>query len=138
MEKTYLAIVEKRPPSVSGSLKHYLWKDAKANRVYWYDKEKKGSKLAELEYRLLNESGNNFLLEVRPLTGRSHQIRAQLAAIGCPIVGDTKYGSKIPLNDRSICLLAYKLKFDHPVKKQAVEITSPIPENKYWKRFEIG
>ena len=137
MEKTYLAIVEKRPADNEGILKNYLWKDSGANRVYWYDKEKKGSKLAELEYSLLQEVDNKFLLEVKPLTGRSHQIRAQLAAIRCPIIGDTKYGSKIPLNDRSICLLAYRLSFIHPVKKDRINITSPIPENKFWNRFQI-
>lgn len=135
VEKTYLAIVEKQPPKLQDSLEDYIWKDKDANRAYCYKKEKKGSKLAKLDYRLIAEVNGAYLLEVKPHTGRPHQIRAQLSNIGCPIVGDTKYGSKTPLNDRSICLLARRLKFRHPVKDQPVEVLSRNPDGRFWKKF---
>lgn len=137
VQKTYLAIVERQPPALEGTLHHYIWKDQSVNRSYCYDKEKKGSKLAELHYKLLQEVNQSILLEINPVTGRPHQIRAQLSAIGCPIVGDTKYGSKFPLNDRSICLLARRLEFMHPVKKTKMEVMSLAPKNKFWQKFSL-
>jgi 23S rRNA pseudouridine1911/1915/1917 synthase len=135
VEKTYLAVVDDQPPHLEGTLKDYIWKDKDANRAYCYKKEKKGSKLATLDYKQLQESGHSYLLEVKPHTGRSHQIRAQLANMGCPIVGDSKYGSNIPLNDRSICLLARRLKFIHPVRKEPIEIVSRTPTGRFWQKF---
>lgn len=137
INKTYLAIVEGRPPKTEDTLTNYLWKDSENNKVYSYNKEKKGSKWAQLDYTHLGTTGNISLLEVRPATGRSHQIRVQLSTIGCPIVGDTKYGSKTPLNDRSLCLLAHKLNFIHPIKEQPIEIISHSPDGKFWERFEL-
>lgn len=138
IEKTYLAIVEHNPPKMEDTLKHYIWKDKDTNRSYCYAKEKKGSKLASLHYRQIGEVNKSVLLEVKPHTGRPHQIRAQLSTIGCPIIGDTKYGSKLPLNDRSICLLARRLKFIHPVKKHMVEIVSRTPEGRFWQKFDYA
>lgn len=135
IKKTYLAICERQPPELEGTIINYIWKDKDANRAYCYDKEKKGSKLAELNYTLLREVNGHFLLEVNPITGRPHQIRAQLSNMGCVIVGDTKYGSKMPINDRSLCLLAWKLEFIHPVKLTKMEIMAPFPANKFWQRF---
>ena len=135
IEKTYLAIVANQPPKEEDTLTNYIWKDKEANRAYCYNKEKKGSKKAVLDYRQLQQVGKEYLLEVKPHTGRSHQIRAQLANMGCPIVGDIKYGSKVNVEDRSICLLARRLKFIHPVKKTPLEIVSRTPEGKFWQKF---
>src|SRR5262249_21849457 len=135
IEKTYLAVVSKRPAELEATLKDYIWKDKDANHAYCYTKEKKGSKLAELHYKLLQEVNGNFLLQVKPHTGRSHQIRAQLANMGCPIIGDSKYGSKLPADDNGICLVARRLKFIHPVKKEPIEIVSRTPAGRYWGKF---
>jgi 23S rRNA pseudouridine1911/1915/1917 synthase len=135
IQKTYFAITDKQPPHASGHLSDFLWKDAKNNKVYCYVKEKAGSKKAELTYKVIEHVNGFYLLEVNPLTGRSHQIRVQLANMGCPILGDTKYGSRLPLNDRSICLLARKLVFEHPVKKEIVTFYSNTPTSKYWQLF---
>lgn len=135
--KTYLAIVERKPPIPADTLTDYIWKDKKDNKVYCYKKEKKESKWAQLEYKQIASADNLYLLEVNPLTGRPHQIRAQLSNIGCSIVGDTKYGSRLPLRDRTICLLAWKLKFIHPVSKEPVVIKSKVPSGKFWLKFEL-
>jgi 23S rRNA pseudouridine1911/1915/1917 synthase len=135
IEKTYLAIVSQSPPKIEDTLTQYIWKDKEANKSYCYNKEKKGSKLASLDYKQIQESGKNYLVEVKPHTGRPHQIRAQLAGMGCPIVGDAKYGSPLPLNDRSICLLARRLKFIHPVKKTLLEVVSLTPTGRFWQKF---
>ena len=135
IEKTYLAIVAQQPPKEEDTLTNYIWKDKEANRAYCYNKEKKGSKKAILDYKQLQQVGKEYLLEVKPHTGRSHQIRAQLANMGCPIVGDIKYGSKVNVEDRSICLLARRLKFIHPVKKTPLEIVSRTPEGRFWQKF---
>jgi 23S rRNA pseudouridine1911/1915/1917 synthase len=135
IEKTYLAIVANQPPKEEDTLTNYIWKDKEANRAYCYNKEKKGSKKAVLDYKQLQQVGKEYLLEVKPHTGRSHQIRAQLANMGCPIVGDIKYGSKANVEDRSICLLARRLKFIHPVKKTPLEIVSRTPEGRFWQKF---
>jgi 23S rRNA pseudouridine1911/1915/1917 synthase len=137
IEKVYLAIVERRPPREEDTLKGYIWKDPKANRVYLYEKEKKGSKYAELHYRLLAEREGMYLLAVWPKTGRSHQIRAQLANMGCTILGDTKYGSRLPLNDRSISLLAWQLSLTHPVRKEPLTIRAEAPASKWWRLFDL-
>ena len=135
IEKTYLAIVANQPPKEEDTLTNYIWKDKEANRAYCYNKEKKGSKKAILDYRQLQQVGKEYLLEIKPHTGRSHQIRAQLANMGSPIVGDIKYGSKANVEDRSICLLARRLKFIHPVKKTPLEIVSRTPEGRFWQKF---
>ncbi len=135
--KTYLAVLSRKPEPVEAVLKHYIWKDQNDNRAYCYVKEKTGSKFAELSYRLLDSSENCYLVEVKPVTGRPHQIRAQLSAIKCPILGDTKYGSQMPMRDRSICLLAWKISFEHPVSKKPVTITAEFPKQKFWQMFQI-
>ena len=138
IEKTYLALVGKRPKELEATLHDYIWKDKAANHAYCYNKAKNGSKLAELSYKVLQEVNQNILLEVKPVTGRSHQIRAQLANMGCPIIGDAKYGSKLPMDEgEGICLIARRLKFIHPVKKQPIEIVSRTPEGRYWKKFNF-
>ncbi len=135
--KTYWAIVEKKPPLPSGVLTDYIWKDKKANRSYCYKKEKKDSQWAQLTYKTLEEADGLYLLEVNPLTGRPHQIRAQLSHMGCIILGDTKYGSKLPLKDRSISLLARKIAFVHPVQNTQMVLDSFKPQGKWWKKFAV-
>jgi len=135
VRKRYLAIVGERPPEDEDTLTHFLKKNEKQNKTYVYDSEVKGSKKASMSYRLAGRSRRFFLLEVELHTGRHHQIRAQLAKIGCPIKGDLKYGYSRSNKDGSICLLARRLEFIHPVKKEKVIITAPLPEGDAWKLF---
>ncbi len=135
VRKTYLAIVNDRPPKDEDTLTHYLKKNEKQNKTYVYDNEVRGSKQASLTYRLAGRSERFFLLEIELHTGRHHQIRAQLAGIGCPIKGDLKYGYPRSNEDGSICLLARRLEFIHPVKKEKVIITAPLPAGDVWKLF---
>ncbi len=135
VRKTYLAIVNERPPKDEDTLTHYLKKNETQNKTYVYDNEVRGSKQASLTYRLAGRSERFFLIEVELHTGRHHQIRAQLASIGCPIKGDLKYGYPRSNEDGSICLLARRLEFIHPVKKEKVTITAPLPAGDVWKLF---
>ena len=135
VRKTYLAIVNERPPKDEDTLTHYLKKNETQNKTYVYDNEVRGSKQASLTYRLAGRSERFFLLEVELHTGRHHQIRAQLASIGCPIKGDLKYGYPRSNEDGSICLLARRREFIHPVKKEKVTITAPLPAGDVWKLF---
>jgi 23S rRNA pseudouridine1911/1915/1917 synthase len=135
IKKTYLAIVKERPPEDQGTLVNYLKKIEKQNKTYVYDNEVKGSKMGRLDYRLAGRSERYYLLEIILHSGRHHQIRAQLAAIGCPIKGDLKYGYSRSNNDGSISLMARRLEFIHPVKKEKVIITSPFPEGDIWRAF---
>ncbi|MGE0930174.1 RluA family pseudouridine synthase [Peijinzhouia sedimentorum] len=127
VEKIYWALVEKRPNEVEGRLTHYLVKNAKLNITRAYSSERSESKYADLSYSLLKEAGGKFLLEVKPVTGRPHQIRVQLASMGCSIVGDLKYGSPKPNRDASICLHARSLKLVHPVTKEKICIEANPP-----------
>ncbi|MBN2637800.1 MAG: RluA family pseudouridine synthase [Bacteroidales bacterium] len=135
LRKTYWAIVKNHPPALSGTLIHYLVRNEKQNKSFAYQKEVKGSKEAVLDYRLVAKAENYYLLEIDLKTGRHHQIRAQLAAMGCPIKGDLKYGSQRSNEDASISLHALKLSFVHPVKKEPVEVTAPPPNDKLWNYF---
>jgi 23S rRNA pseudouridine1911/1915/1917 synthase len=136
VKKTYWAVVKNKPPAGSGNLIHYLQKNEKQNKSYPFNSEKKGALRSELEYKLLGASDNYYLLEVKPLTGRHHQIRAQLAAIGCPVKGDIKYGFDRTNKDASIHLHAYKIEFVHPVKKEKVIITAQPPDDPTWNYFK--
>jgi len=135
-EKTYLAVVGVAPPEKEARLIHYLRKDGRKNISVASDEEAKGAKRAELHYRLLGSSERYHLLEVKLTTGRHHQIRAQLAAIGCPIKGDVKYGFRRSNRDRSIHLHAWKLGFEHPVSQERVELSAPPPsDDAVWDAF---
>jgi 23S rRNA pseudouridine1911/1915/1917 synthase len=134
--KTYLAIVRERPPEDQAIVVHYLKKVEKQNKTYVYDNEVKGSKRASLSYRLVGRSERYYLLEIILHSGRHHQIRAQLAALGCPIKGDLKYGYSRSNKDGSISLMARRLEFIHPVKKEKVIIISPFPEGDIWNAFK--
>ena len=135
IRKTYIAAVHGRPDPNEGRCGHWLLKNSKKNTVRAYDHEVKGSKKAELEYKLLKYFPGKSLVEVRLITGRPHQIRVQLASLRCPIIGDLKYGSRHPNEDASISLHATKLEFEHPVKKEPMTITCQ-PQGDTWKAFD--
>ena len=135
IHKTYWAVVKNKPPEPSGHLIHYLKKNEQKNKSFAYDKEIEGSRKAELRYQLIGQSENYFLLEVILLTGRHHQIRAQLSKIGCPIKGDLKYGFDRSNPDGSICLHARLVEFVHPVSKEEIHIVAAPPDNNLWSSF---
>ena len=137
VKKTYWAIVKECPKETEGELVHYLVRNEKQNKSYAYDKEVKNSKKAVLHYKLIGHSQNYYLLEVDLKTGRHHQIRCQLAKMGCPIKGDLKYGSPRSNPDGSICLHARRVRFVHPVSKELIELKAPLPEGNLWKGFEL-
>lgn len=137
VKKTYWAIVKECPKETEGELLHYLVRNEKQNKSYAYDKEVKNSKKAVLHYKLIGHSQNYYLLEVDLKTGRHHQIRCQLAKMGCPIKGDLKYGSPRSNPDGSICLHARTVQFVHPVSKEMIRLTAPVPEGNLWNGFEI-
>ena len=137
VQKTYWAIVKERPRELEGELEHWLVRNEKQNKSYAFDKEKPGAKKAILRYKLIGHSQNYHLLEVDLKTGRHHQIRCQLAKMGCPIKGDLKYGSPRSNPDGSICLHARRVKFIHPVSKQEIDLTAPLPPGNLWNGFEM-
>ena len=134
--KTYLAIVKNKPPQEAGELSDYMIKNEAQNKSYIVSSNTKGAKLAQLRYRVIGSSDSYYLLEVELITGRHHQIRAQLSHMGCPIKGDLKYGAKRSNPDGGISLHARRIEFVHPVSKQDIVITAPVPEDKLWKALE--
>ncbi|MDR1718775.1 MAG: RNA pseudouridine synthase [Dysgonamonadaceae bacterium] len=137
IKKTYWAIVKKQPPATEGELVHYLVRNEKQNKSYADIIERPGSKRAELSYKIVNRSEHYFLLEIDLKTGRHHQIRCQLAKIGCPIRGDLKYGFDRSNKDGGISLHARKMSFIHPVSKKAMEFIAPSPDEALWKVLEL-
>lgn len=137
VKKTYWAVVKNAPEETEGELVHFLVRNEKQNKSYAYDKEVPKSKKAVLDYRIIGRSENYYLLEVDLKTGRHHQIRCQLAKMGCPIKGDLKYGSPRSNPDGSICLHARRVRFTHPVSKELIELEAPLPEGNLWKGFEL-
>ena len=137
MKKTYWAVVRTRPVPESGNLVHYLVKNPQKNVTKAHDQEVKGSLRSELNYKLIGELNGYYLIEVDPITGRPHQIRVQLSTLGCPIVGDNKYGYPRGSLKRSICLHAKRLRFLHPVKKEEIDISAPLPRDGFWDKFEL-
>lgn len=135
INKEYLAIVGQLPAQQEGTLVHYLRKNEAKNISVAYPEEMPGAERAELKYRVLGSSDRYHLLHIQLLTGRHHQIRAQLAAIGCPIRGDVKYGFKRANKNRSIDLHAWKLSFEHPHSGETLSVTAPLPEEVVWKAF---
>jgi 23S rRNA pseudouridine1911/1915/1917 synthase len=134
-KKIYWAIVKNKPRSNQETLRHWLLKDDKKNRTTAFKKETTGAQYAELDYRVITTEAGHWLLEVSPLTGRPHQIRVQLASMGCPIRGDIKYGDAEPNEDGSICLHAKQLSFEHPIRKVPLTIKAPLPGMGFWKYF---
>ena len=137
VKKTYWAIVKNKPAALEGELTHYLVRNEKQNKSYAYDREVPKSKKAVLDYKLIGHSQNYYLLEVDLKTGRHHQIRCQLAKMGCPIKGDLKYGSPRSNPDGSICLHARHIRFVHPVSKEVIEIDAPTPDSPLWNGFDF-
>jgi 23S rRNA pseudouridine1911/1915/1917 synthase len=135
IHKTYLAIVKNAPPKDHDFLTHYLFRNEERNKSYAYPFPKKNTKEARLEYTVIARSDNYILLKIRLFTGRHHQIRSQLAAIGCPVKGDLKYGFDRSNSDASISLVAYSISFVHPVKQETVSITAPLPNTDIWEFF---
>jgi 23S rRNA pseudouridine1911/1915/1917 synthase len=127
-QKTYWALVKNRPSEESGTLTHFLKRNPKQNKSYAHIKEVPDSKKAILDYRVIKKLKTFYLLEIDLHTGRHHQIRAQLTAIGCPIKGDLKYGFDRSNKDGSISLLARKLTITHPVKKEEITFVAHVPE----------
>ena len=135
VHKTYWAIVQNPPQQPEGLLQHWLVRNEKQNKSYAYDREKPQAKKAMLKYKVIGHSERYWLLEVNLLTGRHHQIRCQLAAMGCPIKGDLKYGSKRSNPDGSISLMARRVEFVHPVSKQDIVVEVPLPHDTLWQSF---
>ena len=149
VHKTYWAIVSKTEENrkkteegrgemddSSHTLEHWLVRNEKQNKSYAYDHEVPNSKKAILKYRIIGHSDRYTLLEVNLLTGRHHQIRCQLAAMGCPIKGDLKYGAKRSNPDGSISLLSHRVEFIHPVSKERIAVESPLPNDPLWQTFK--
>ena len=137
VKKTYWAVVKERPKELEGELVHWMVRNEKQNKSYAYDTEKPNSKKAILRYKLIGHSQNYHLLEVDLQTGRHHQIRCQLAKMGCPIKGDLKYGSPRSNPDGSICLHARRVRFIHPVSKEMIDLTAPLPAGNLWNGFDM-
>lgn len=133
--KTYWAIVKESPPAVEGELRHFLRKNEKQNKSYAWDKLVKGAKEALLGYRVIGRSQSYYLLEVDLKTGRHHQIRCQLAAVGCPVRGDLKYGYRRSNENGCIDLHARRIAFKHPVSGDQITITAPLPEGVFRQLF---
>lgn len=136
IEKKYRAVVKNKPPDVKGELSHYLLKNSKQNKSYASANEKPNSKIAILNYEVVGQSDSFYMLEISLKTGRHHQIRTQLSAVGCPIKGDLKYGYPRSNKDASICLHAYSVSFLHPVKNQLINVKAAPPANDAWLFFE--
>ncbi|WP_348822485.1 RluA family pseudouridine synthase [Flavobacterium aestuarii] len=132
-QKTYWAVVKNRPSKNEDTLVHYIKRNEKNNTSKAHLKEVPDSKKASLEYKIIRELDNYFGLEIQLHTGRHHQIRAQLSAIGSPIKGDLKYGFDRSNPDGGIHLHARKLMFIHPVSKEEITIIAPVPEEVIWK-----
>lgn len=132
VSKTYLALVLKEPPQKSGELRHFLWKDEKKNTVKAFSHPVAGAKESVTRFETAGPAGAYWLLRVFPLTGRPHQIRAQLAAMGCPIAGDLKYGAPAALPDASIGLHSWRMEFAHPVRHEPLVLEAALPDKEWW------
>jgi 23S rRNA pseudouridine1911/1915/1917 synthase len=136
VEKTYAALIRRKPQPMAGTLIHYLKKDTNQNKTKLYHEQVKDSKRAELSYEFINTANHCFLVKVKPVTGRPHQIRVQLARTFTGIVGDVKYGQTKPTKDKSIYLHALGLSFYHPVTKEKLNLHAPMPKFGNWNFFK--
>lgn len=136
-KKTYWAVVKEKPPKEKDELIHFMKRNSKQNKSYAHKNEIPDSKKAILDYKLIKELDRYYVLEIDLHTGRHHQIRSQLSAIGCPIKGDLKYGFDRSNRDASIHLHSRELRFIHPVKKEEIHITAPPPKDPVWDAIMI-
>ncbi len=137
IRKTYWALTERTPDPESGELLHYILRDGRTNRSRAFDAPKGDAKQARLRYATLGAGTRYTLVEVELITGRHHQIRAQLSKIGCPIRGDLKYGAKRSLPGGGISLHSRRVEFEHPVRRSPVSVTAPVPAgDNLWAHFE--
>ena len=134
--KTYWALSRKRPPEESGSLENYILKDPRTNKAHIKMKEGKGAQRSFLTYELKGRIAEYYLVEVKPETGRPHQIRVQLAHAGFPVAGDIKYGDARAARDKRIYLHSREIAFIHPVKKEMLRITAGLPKEQVWQLFK--
>lgn len=137
VRKTYWAVTADRPEQSEGRLTHWLTRNEKSNTVRAYDHEVPGSKMAVLDYRVIGRCERYFLMEINLLTGRHHQIRCQLAKIGCPIKGDLKYGARRSNPDGGICLHARELVLVHPVSHKEIRVVADVPEGSMFTKFDM-
>lgn len=135
VSKTYWAITKNCPKNPEATLTGWMTRNEKQNKSYVYDREVPGSKKAILHYKVIGHSDNYTLNEIKLMTGRHHQIRCQLANIGCPIKGDLKYGSKRSNPDGSISLMSHKVEFIHPVSKERICVKAPLPHDNLWREI---
>ena len=135
VKKTYWAMVQTAPDVPEATLTNWLVRNEKQNKSSAYDHDVPNAKQAILKYKTIGHTERYTLLEINLLTGRHHQIRCQLAAIGCPVKGDLKYGARRSNPDGSISLLSHKVEFIHPVSKEKIVVTSPLPAEKVWDDF---
>ena len=136
VKKIYWALTKGIPVPAEAELESWILRNEKMNKSFSYPKEVKGSKRAVLHYRIAAASQNYNLIEVELKTGRHHQIRCQLSSIGCPIKGDLKYGAQRSNPDGSISLHARYIEFTHPVSKELIAVTAPLPDDRLWQSFE--
>ena len=136
IHKTYWAIVEGTPPEEEGEIVHYLTRNERQNKSYAHLAPVEGARLARLSYRVIGRGERYTLLSIALLTGRHHQIRCQLAAIGCPIKGDLKYGARRSNADGSISLVARRVEFVHPVSHQSITAEAPLPADNLWNKLK--
>lgn len=138
VHKTYWALTRNCPPKESDLLTHYITTVESNNKSYASATPKNGAKESKLRYRLLAKGERYNLVEVELLTGRKHQIRVQMSAIGCPIKGDLKYGDKRSNPDGSISLIARRINFIHPVSGKEIDLTAPVPDERLWRELEAS
>jgi len=136
IKRIYLAVVLGKPESSAGTLNHYLFAHKKSNKSYVVDANHKEGKIAELDFEWLGEAEGNHLLRIQLHTGRHHQIRSQLAAIGCPIKGDVKYGAKKYNPDRNIHLHAWQMEFNQPPDLSRVSLEAKLPDELTWQTMQ--
>ncbi len=138
VRKTYWALTRNRPPKPEGRIEGYITTSQQGNKSYHSVTPREGAKHAALSYRTLAQGERYTLLEINLETGRKHQIRVQLASIGCPIKGDLKYGDKRSNPDVGISLMARRIEFTHPVSGISIDLTAPVPDEPLWKALEAG
>ena len=135
IQKTYWAITSKAPEKTNDTLTNYLLTDSKSKKALVVDPKVKGAKKAELSYKVLSSINDHYLLEIKPKTGRFHQIRAQLSHVGCPIIGDEKYGSTVPYQKLQIALHARMVELPEPINGSPLNFEAPTPVNDSWNPY---